>query len=85
MEKSQLDILENEGIVKLKNFLNSKETETVKNILSFYSVPKGHHKSYFSTKIFQFIIKLAKFDFKKLKHDLIIYNLAKKKKIKLFS
>ena len=56
MEKSQLDKLEKEGIIKLKNFLNPKETETIKNILSFYSVPKGHHKSYFSTKIYHFIL-----------------------------
>jgi len=81
MEKSQLDKLEKEGIIKLKNFLNPKETETIKNILSFYSVPKGHHKSYFSTKIYHFISKLIKFDFKRFKHDLIVYNLAKTKKL----
>ena len=82
MEKELLNQLDNEGIIKFKGFLNSAETNEVKNILSFYSVPKGHHKSYYSVKFHQFILKLIKFDFKKLKHDLIIFNLAKKKKPK---
>lgn len=81
MEIKLLDQLEKEGIIKLKNFLNPTETKTIKEILNFYSVPKGHPKSYFSTSLYHFILKLIKLDIKKFKHDLIIYNLAKKKKL----
>ena len=85
MEKELFNQLDNKGIIKLKGFLNSAETNEVKNILSFYSVPKGHHKSYYSVKFHQFILKLIKFDFKKLKHDLIIFNLAKKKNLNIIA
>ena len=81
MEKALLNQLDKEGIIKLKNFLDPDETAIIKNILSFYSAPKGHHKSYYSTKLYHFILKLIKFDLTKLRHDIIIWNLAKKKKL----
>ena len=82
MKDEILQELEKFGIVKVKKFLNFDEVNQIKNILKYYSAPKGHHKSYYSTKLIHFISKLIKFDFRKLKNNFLIYQLAKKKKFK---
>lgn len=70
-----------DGIVKIKSFLNKEELIQIRNIVKYYSVPKNHIKSYFSTKPKHLIFKVLKFNFVKLNHDLKILNLARKKKL----
>ena len=43
--------LNNNGITKVQNFLSSEELEKIKNIISFYSAPKGHKNSYWPTNL----------------------------------
>lgn len=85
MKNEIIQELEKFGIVKVKNFLNFEEVNQIKNILKFYSAPKGHHKSYYSTKLIHFFSKLIKLDFRKFKNDYIIYQLAKKKDLNFIS
>ena len=85
MKNEILQELEKFGIVKVRNFLNFDEVDQIKNILKYYSAPKGHHKSYYSTKLIHFILKLIKLDFRKFKDDFLIYQLAKKKDLNQIS
>ena len=70
-----------DGIVKIKNFLNKEELIQVRNIVKYYSVPKNHIKSYFSTRPKHLIFKVLKFNFVKLIHDLKILKLARRKNL----
>lgn len=85
MEKKFLTQLEEQGIITIKKFLDPEELKEIKDIIGFYSVPKGHHKSYYSTNLSQLALKILKCDFKKLKHDLTILKLAKSKKLNLIA
>tara|TARA_B100001250_G_C19760602_1_gene772274 strand:+ start:54 stop:854 length:801 start_codon:yes stop_codon:yes gene_type:complete len=73
--------IEDEGIVKIKGFLNNEELKMTKNIIGYYSVPKNHHKSYFSTNVKHLFFKVLKLNFRKLFYDIKILNLAKNKKL----
>jgi hypothetical protein len=77
--------LQSRGIVKIDNFLDEKEKEKVKEIIKFYSAPKGHKDSYFPISMKSLILKLLKLNFTKLKHSYYILNLSKKKKLNLIS
>ncbi len=78
------DLKEN-GIIKVKNFLNENELKEIRDITKSYSLPKGHSKSYRSTSIRLLLYKILKLNFKKFKQDVKILNLAKKKNLNFIS
>ena len=73
------------GITKVQNFLSSEELEKIKNIISFYSAPKGHKNSYWPTNLRLLLYKVIKLNFKKLSESLYFLDLVKKKKLNEFS
>lgn len=81
IENNILKDLDEKGIITIKNFLNFKETNKIKDIIKYYSVSKGHHKSYFSTNLIHLALKIIKLDFVKFKHDVQILRLAHTKKL----
>ena len=64
--------IHNEGIVKIKNFLNENEVNNLKKIIKYFSVPKGHKYSYVSLNYYQLFLKVLKLNFKKVEHDIKI-------------
>ena len=81
IESNLLKDLDEKGIITIKGFLDPDETKKIKDIVKYYSVPKGHHKSYFSTNFIHLALKIVKLDFVKLKHDIQILRLARTKKL----
>jgi len=79
MNKNYTDELMQKGIVRIENFLNSKELNSLSKIIKYYSAPKGSPNSYFPTNIKLLLYKVLKFDFIKLKHSLTLLNFEKKK------
>ena len=77
--------IKEKGIIKIKNFLEKEEFEEIEKIVRYYSVSKGHHKSYYSTRFSYLLLKILKFDFLKLWQDIKILNLAKRKKLNLIA
>ena len=73
------------GITKVQNFLSSEELEKIKNIISFYSAPKGHKNSFWPTSKLQLAYKIIKLNFKKFDESLYFLNIAKKKELNKFS
>lgn len=81
MNNIDYDTFSKNGIIKVKNFLSPKEKEEIKNIIKYYSLPKDHPESVFSSKSKHLIYKLLKFKFKKFRHHLTILKLVKKKEL----
>lgn len=81
IESNLLKNLDEKGIITVKGFLDSDETKKIKDIIKYYSVPKGHHKSYFSTNFIHLALKIVKLDLVKFKHDIQILRLAHTKKL----
>ena len=77
--------LRENGIIKIKNFLDEKELKEIRDITKSYSLPKNHPKSYCSTNIRLLLYKILKLNFKKFKQDIKILNLAKKKNLNFIS
>ena len=77
--------LRENGIVKIKNFLDENELKEIRNITKLYLLPKNHPKSYRSTNIRFLLYKILKLNFKKFKQDIKILNLAKKKNLNFIS
>jgi hypothetical protein len=73
--------LRDNGIVKVKNFLSTKELFSLQNILASQRIKKNHPKSYFSTDYKLLSFKLLKFNFIEFNNHLYILNLAKNKKL----
>ena len=77
-----INTINENGIVKIDKFLNQDEVKEMQNIVSFYSAPKNSKNSYWSTKYSSLILKVLKLNFVKLKHNVKILRLEKRKKIK---
>ena len=73
--------LRDNGIVKVKKFLNSKELFSLQNILADQRIKKNDPKSYFSINYKLLSFKLLKFNFLEFNNHLYILNLAKNKKL----
>ena len=58
MNNIDYDTFSKNGIIKVKNFLSPKEKEEIKNIIKYYSLPKDHPESVFSSKSKHLIYKL---------------------------
>ena len=63
--KKYFEPLKENGFVKIDNFLGDYDRETIKDIVKFYSSPKGATETHFSTNIKSQMIKILKCDFKK--------------------
>ena len=77
--------LRENGIIKIKNFLNENELKEIRDIAKSYSLPKSHPKSYRSTNIRLLLYKILKLNFKRFGQDIKILNLAKKKNLNFIS
>ena len=77
--------LQENGLIKIKNFLNENELKEIRDITKSYLLPKNHPKSYCSTNIKLLLYKILKLNFKKLKQDIKILNLAKRKNLNFIS
>ena len=76
---------EKDGILNFKNFLSSEELKEIKNIVQYYSFPKDHPESVFSSKPWHLIYKLLKLKFKKFSHHIKVLNIVKKKELNKIS
>ena len=83
--KKYFEPLKENGFVKIDNFLGDYDRETIKDIVKFYSSPKGATETHFSTNIKSQMIKILKCDFKKFFQSKYLMKLAKKKKMNLIS
>ena len=77
--------IKSKGIIKIDNFLNSKETLKVQNLIKFYSVPKDDPASYFPTNYKSAFLKILKLNLNKFYHSIQIINIGKKKNLLKFS
>ena len=59
MNKNYTDELMQKGIVRIENFLNSKELNSLRKIIKYYSAPKGSPNSYFPTNIKLLLYKVC--------------------------
>jgi len=69
------------GIIKIENFLSLEEIKKFSKIVQYYSAPKGHNDSFFVTNTKLFIIKMLKFEIKKIKHSYDLHKFKKRKKL----
>ena len=77
--------LKQDGIAKIKCFLNENEVIEAKKILKKYSKPKGDHDTFFSSNLKEQIFKLAKLQFAKFSESRKLLQLSDKKKLKKIS
>lgn len=73
--------LDDNGIIKLKNFLNSDELKQMTSIISSYAAPKNHPNSYFANSKKKILGRIIKLNFSKIRDDLKILNLARNKNL----
>ena len=85
MEKKIISEIKEKGIVKIENFLDIKELENLKKIVSFYSAPKNDPKSYFPVNLITLIFKILKLDFSRFFYSLELWKLKDKKKLDFFA
>ena len=85
IKTNDINTFEENGIIKIANFLSTEELKEIQNIVKFYSLPKDHPETVFSSKIRHLVYKLLKFKFKKFSHHLKILKLSKKKELNKIS
>ena len=51
MKNIDFNAFEEKGIIEVKNFLQPHELKQIKGIVKYYSFPKDHPESVFSSKI----------------------------------
>jgi len=74
------EIKEN-GIVKIENFLNYKNTSQFSKMVKFYSVPKGDPKSYFPTNYKKTFFKILTLNLPKFLYSMNILKIAQNKNL----
>ena len=77
--------LRENGIIKVKNFLNEDELKEIKDITKSYTLEKTHPYSFGSTDIGLMFKDILKLNFKKVMKDIKILKLAKKKNLNFIS
>ena len=82
---TNIDILKKDGLVKISNFLNKKQTEDVSSIISKYRPKKAAKKSYFAKNYKNLLYKLLKLNFVNFFENLVIFNLCNSLELKKFS
>ena len=73
--------LKENGIIKIKNFLNENELKEIIDIAKSRPLPHEHPKSYCSTNIRLLLYKILRLNFKRFKQEVKILSLAKKKNL----
>ena len=77
--------LKDDGLIKIKNFLDKSQLEKVSAIISKHRYKKGSDDSYFAINYRTLIYKLLKLNIDSFKENLLIFNLYKSLKLKYFS
>lgn len=83
--KSELEDLEQKGSLLKKNVLSKNEIDRVKEIILNQPGGKGVKKSHYPVNFNNFITKLLKLDFKKIKDGLFLLNIKKRLNLNLIS
>ena len=73
--------LKENGIIKIKYFLNENELKEIIDIAKSRPLPHEHPKSYCSTNIRLLLYKILRLNFKRFKQEVKILSLAKKKNL----
>ena len=79
MYLEKIDIFKNDGIVKIKNFLNKNELQLINKNVEKFIGQKGSPETYFSTNHIENFTKLLRFNFKKFLSSNILLKISKKK------
>jgi len=82
---TNIDILKKDGLVKISNFLNKKQTEDVFSIISKYRPKKAAKKSHFAKNYKNLLYKLLRLNFVNFFENLVIFNLSNSLELKKFS
>jgi hypothetical protein len=77
----QLKKLKEDGIVKINSFLSPEETKNIIKIINPFIGSKGDSTSYFSVNFKQNLLKVIKFEFKKILVSIKLNKIAKIKKM----
>ena len=77
--------LKEDGIIKIDSFLSSEETKNVLNIINPFIRSKGDSTSHFSVSFKQNLLKVIKFEFKKVLASINLNQIAKIKKMNDFA
>jgi hypothetical protein len=85
MYLEKIDIFKNDGIVKIKNFLNKNELQLINKNVEKFIGQKGSPETYFSTNHIENFTKLLRFNFKKFLSSNILLKISKKKQMKKFA
>ena len=85
MEEKYISEIRENGIVKVENFLDSDELNSLSKIVAFYADPKNDPKIYFPVNIKTLIFKVLKLDFSRFFHSLEFWKLKDKKKLDNFA
>lgn len=83
--KSDLQSLDQKGFLLKKNVLSKNEIDRVKEIILNQPGGKGVEKSHYPVNIGNFISKLLKLDFKKIKDSLFLISIKKRLNLNLIS
>ena len=83
--KSDLQGLDQKGFLLKKNVLSKNEIDRVKEIILNQPGGKGVEKSHYPVNFNNFIIKLLKLDFKKIKDGLFLLSIKKRLNLNLIS
>jgi hypothetical protein len=81
----QVKKLKEDGIIKIDSFLSSEETKNVLNIINPFIRSKGDSTSHFSVSFKQNLLKVIKFEFKKVLASINLNQIAKIKKMNDFA
>ena len=85
LDHNSLEELKDNGFVKIKNFLNKEELNSIKFICSKYCKEKKHKDNYFSRTALNFLFKAISFKYSRLFSDLKVLKIVSTKKLENFS
>jgi len=80
-----IDILKKDGLVKISNFLNKKQTNDISSIILKYRPTKASNSSYFASNYKNLFYKLLKLNFVSFFENLSIINVCNSLGLKKFS
>ena len=85
LNNNSLNELKENGFVKIKNFLNDEELNSIKFICKKYCKEKNHKDNYFARTALNFFIKTITFRYSRLFSDLKVFKIITTKKLENFS
>ena len=75
--ESELINLENDGFLIKRNILKNQEIDQIKNIILKQKSSKGIKESHYPINMNNFLIKLLKFDYGKIRDSLFLLKIKK--------